>query len=203
MKTIFLALFCLITYFGYAQSPGAWSEADRKYLLLNMITSRDELIRETKGLSEAQWNFHESPERWSIRQITEHLAFWELILQREISIAIGLGPNPNWMQLTMPDSTVTNFILEEKKHKSDDYTWPFTFSQPLANNTGENNLAWFLKMRNEGISYIETAKEDLRKYFIAGKSSNVHQRFITTFGHCARHVRQIKQVKLHSNYPKR
>ncbi|MEM9679985.1 MAG: hypothetical protein AAF901_06645, partial [Bacteroidota bacterium] len=45
-----------------------WTEEDRKYLLENLIKSKEELIEETKNLSQEQWNFKESPDRWSINQ---------------------------------------------------------------------------------------------------------------------------------------
>jgi hypothetical protein len=203
MKPVFLFfLFLIVTMLGLAQQSKSWTEIDRKYLLDNLTETRDELIKETKGLSKKQWDFKESPDRWSIRQITEHIALWEFILQREISVGINLGPDEAKAQKTPPDSNIANFILEEKKHLSNDYTYPYTYSQPMGTNSGENNLTWFLKMRNESIEYLTKAKEDLRKYFLAGKATDIHQRFITTFGHSARHIRQIKKVKQHSNYPR-
>ncbi|MFZ1808391.1 MAG: DinB family protein, partial [Cyclobacteriaceae bacterium] len=55
-----------------------WTEADRKYLLDNLIRSKEELIAATRNLTTAQWNFKESPDRWSINQIIEHICLWEL-----------------------------------------------------------------------------------------------------------------------------
>ncbi|MDZ7649835.1 MAG: hypothetical protein U5K54_23340 [Cytophagales bacterium] len=40
-----------------------WTEADRKYLVDNLIRSKEEIIAETKNLTKAQWNFKESPDR--------------------------------------------------------------------------------------------------------------------------------------------
>ena len=50
-----------------------WTEADRKYLLDNLIRSKEEIIAETNNLTKSQWNFKESPDRWSINQIIEHI----------------------------------------------------------------------------------------------------------------------------------
>ena len=52
-----------------------WTEADRKYLLENLTRSKEEIITETKDLTKEQWNFKESPDRWSINQIIEHICF--------------------------------------------------------------------------------------------------------------------------------
>jgi hypothetical protein len=195
-KYLFVSLM-LSTFLGMAraQQTSEWTEADRQFLVRNMKETRDELIKETSDLSKAQWNFKESPDRWSISQIVEHIAIWELILQREISVGLKMGPISEWESLTKPDSSFIRFILEEKKHLSNDYTWPFTYSQPMGLNHGEHTMAWFLKMRNEEIEYLATAKEDLRRYFSASRSSNIHQSFITTYGHSARHLRQIMNVK--------
>ena len=79
---------------SFAQQSNLWSEDNRKYLVDNLSRTRDSIIKETKNLSQAQWNFKESPERWSINQIVEHLAIWETLLQREISQALVAGPRP-------------------------------------------------------------------------------------------------------------
>ena len=114
-----------------AQETKLWTEADRKYLLDNLTRSRDELIRETKGLSLAQWNFKESPERWSINQIVEHIATWELLLDHEISRGLTAGPQPELSKMARTDSEYVAFIMEEKPHVTEEYTKPFTFTIPM------------------------------------------------------------------------
>jgi hypothetical protein len=64
----------------------------------------------------------------------------------------------------------------------------------------KHNEAWLVKMRNESIDYIKTTKDDLRLYF--NSYGSIHQLFIYVFGHMDRHLRQIKKVKQHTNYPK-
>src|SRR6187399_972093 len=80
------------------QPPAApvWTEADRKYLLDNLIRSKQEIIDETKNLTKEQWNFKESPDRWSINQIVEHICLWELIQMNEISTSLRIGPIPGF-----------------------------------------------------------------------------------------------------------
>src|SRR5258706_6987338 len=73
-----------------------WTEVDRKYLLDNLIRSKEEIIAETKNLTKEQWNFKESPNRWSINQIVEHICICELIHMNEISTALQMGPIPEF-----------------------------------------------------------------------------------------------------------
>lgn len=186
-----------------AQEKATWTAEDRKYLLENMIRTRDMLVKETQGLSKQQWAFKESPDRWSINQVVEHIAIWELLLDHEVSRALRDGPKPEIAKTARPDSVVVSFIMEEKPHISTEYTKPYTYTLPSGSNQLENNVAWFLKLRNESIAYIENATENLRIYNLVPGSPNLHQRFITMFGHCERHLRQIRKIKNHPNYPVR
>lgn len=198
-KIILAAFLCLFLGTGsFAQN--SWTEKDRNYLVSNLIRTRDSLIKETENLTEAQWNFKESPDRWSIKEVTEHIAIWELLLMHEVSKALSSPAHPEWK--AQPDSIRLNTILEDKPHISVEYTKPFTYTLPMGLNTGANNLAWFLKMRNESIEYLKTAKEDLRTFYLKDTRPNVHQVYITVFGHCERHLRQIRKIKSNPAYPK-
>ncbi len=190
--------FCLLLSYNLF-SQKAWTEEDRDYLLTHLTQTRDSITRETTNLSEAQWSFKESADRWSIKEVTEHIAIWELLLMHEVSKALSAGPQPQWTP--RQDSVYLAFILEETPHISVEYTKPFTYTLPLGLNSGKNNMAWFLKMRNESIEYLKTAQEDLRTHYLKQSRPNVHQVYITIFGHCQRHLRQIKKIKTHSNYP--
>ena len=98
---LFVATGIVLSVTTTAQQPVNWTEQDRTYLVTELTRSRDELIRETKGLSEKQWNFKESPERWSINEIVEHLSIWELLFQREISQAMVGGPQPSLQSIRL------------------------------------------------------------------------------------------------------
>ncbi len=203
MKTFLWIIVTCSPLFVNAQEAQRWTEGDRKYLLENLIRSRDELVKETEGLTRKQWSFKESADRWSINEVVEHLAIFELIFDREIGRALGGKPQPEFNKDVRPDSSYTNFIMEDEPHVTTNYTKPFTYSVPMGLNDIKNNLAWFLKMRNESIEYIKTTKDDLRLYYRNATSTNVHQTYIYVFGHVDRHLRQIKKIKTHPNYPKK
>lgn len=201
-KALLLLLMSIIDVLVFAQETTMWNENDRKYLLDNLIRSRDEILKETENLSDEQWNFKESADRWSIKQVVEHIAIWELLLQREVSMDLIAGPQPELNKTAKPDSIILGFITEKKPHVSTEYTKPFTFTLPMGLNDGKNNLAWFIRMRNESIEYLKTATEDLRSYYLKPGRNNIHQVYITTFGHTDRHLRQILKIKQHPGYPK-
>ena len=201
-KMLCLALLLLsVVSTSRSQDAKLWTAADRKYLLENLTRSRDELLNETRGLTKEQWIFKESPDRWSINEIVEHIAIWELLMTHQISKQLSAGPQPELAKNAIPDSVNFNFIMEDKKHFSTDYTKPFTYTLPMGINDLDNNLSWLLKMRNESINYVAKATEDLRMHYTTGSRSNTHQVYITLFGHTDRHIRQIKKVKQHAAYP--
>ena len=161
------------------------------------------MINETKGLSKAQWSFKESPDRWSINEIVEHIGIWELLLSARISTQLDSQPHPELIATAVPDSIKLGFIMEDKVHHSADYTKPYTYTMPMGLNDLKSNITWVLKMRNESISFIETTKADLRAYFLPDSKTNTHGTFITLYGHTDCHLRQIRKVKQHPAYPRK
>lgn len=201
MKFILMAGLCLLLTI-VVSSQKLWTEEDREYLVGNLQRTKDALIKETGNLTEVQWNFKESADRWSIKQVVEHIDTWELLLMHEVSKALSAGPQVELAKTAKPDSIYAGFILEEKPHISTEYTKPFTYTLPMGLNDGKTNVAWFLKLRDESIAYLKSATEDLRTYYLKPGRPNIHQVYITIFGHTERHLRQIQKIKVHSSYPK-
>ena len=199
VSVIFLFLICCNSQ---AQEAKRWTEEDRKYLLDNLTRSQEELINETKDLTREQWLFKESPDRWSINEIVEHIAIWELLLEYRITRQLQGGLQPARAMKAIADSVVLGFIMEPKKHHSPDYSQPFTYTLPMGLNDLENNLAWVLKLRKEAIRHVSEESTDLRQYYVGDSEINTHQVYITLFGHADRHIRQIRQVKQHPKYPR-
>jgi hypothetical protein len=211
MKNILapLILFSVLLTEGKAQKTigqphivPVWTEADRKYLLDNLARSRQEIIEETKNLNKAQWIFKESPDRWSINQIVEHIALWELLFMRDISQALAQKPDSSFT-LYPPDSIfIDNDPEGLKPNNALEYTKPFSFAIPLGNNEGANNVVWFTTMRNESIEYLKSEIRNIRLAYVGCSGRNVHHIYLMIFGHTDNHLRQIRKVKKHPNYPK-
>ena len=178
-----------------------WTEADRKYLLDNLIRSKHEIIEETKNLTREQWNFKESPDRWNINQIVEHICLWELIQMNEVSVALRMGPMPDFPQ-HLPDSIFINKNVNRlQKNITTDYTKPFTYGVPLGNNEGKSNIIWYTTMRDESIDYLKKTTDNIRIHYICF-GPNIHQRYMMFFQHSFRHLGQIREVKKHPKYQK-
>ena len=174
-----------------------WTEEDRSYLLNNLTRSLDELTTEVENLTEEQWNFKENPDRWSINQIVEHLAIYELIFMNQISVALQMGEFPQIKKYPADSLFLGN---SSNKNSTTDFTKPFSYTVPLGNNDGINNLIWLTTMRNDSIAFVRTEERNLRLYYV-NFGPNIHQKCMQIFSHTDRHLRQIKEVKSHPNYP--
>lgn len=174
-----------------------WTEQDRNYLLSNLTRSLEELTKEVENLTEEQWNYKENSDSWSINQIVEHIAIYELIFMNEISVALQMGEFPQ-IKKYPPDSLFLG--NNPNKLNTTDYTKPFSHTVPLGNNDGIDNLTWITTMRNDSIEFVRTEKRNLRLYYV-NFGPNIHQKCMSIFSHTDRHLQQIKEVKLHPNYP--
>ena len=201
MKASLLILCIYFLFLSGLAAQKRWTADDRAYLSAHLTQTRDTLLKETANLSEAQWNFKESPGRWSIKEVTEHIALWELLLMHEVSRA--LRTEADTVRTARPDSVIAGFILEEKPHVSVEYTQPFTYTLPMGLNDGKTNTAWFAKMRAESIAFIDSTRRNLRAHYMSPARPNIHQVYITIWGHCERHLQQIRKIKTHRNYPAR
>ncbi len=181
--------------------PGPWTEKDRTYLVNNLRRSIEQINEATRNLSDAQWNFKPAPAKWSINQVVEHIAIWELLLQRDISLALSDPPKPELAKTAWPDSSAVGFIMEEKPHHSLDYTKPFSFTIPMGVNEGPQNLLWLQKLRKDDAAFVTGAKQDLRIYFRGMGTESVHVLYILIFGHADRHLRQIMKIKADPAFP--
>lgn len=200
LKELIIPFFVLfLTNIVQAQEiKSLWTEVDRQYTLDNMRRTRDALIKETENLTPEQWAFRDSANRWSIAEVVEHLALWEIVWSREISLGSRNKPQPELNATSSPDSYYTTFIMEDKPHTAPDFAVPTGFIQ------GKNNLTFFLRGREQAIKFVETTKLDLRAHFELTNTQyprNMHQVLIYQWGHVDRHLRQIAKLKQNKNYP--
>jgi len=197
-RTTLLLLICASGFGTFAQ-PVWPKKADRIYLLDNFRRTRNEVNQETAGLSPAQWRFREGAGTWSIGQVLEHLTMWELITLSDARYALYLGPNPALAAQCRSDSVVASFIYETNPHISPDFTVPMGLTPD------GNNLTLFNEKCDLLLRQIEQAEGDLGQYVRAGKDGNhrtLAQVYIIQFGHTDRHLRQIRRIKEHPDFPK-
>jgi len=82
MNRILIAAIVMLTLAPAVPSGQAISQQERDAAVKYLMTTRDQVIAETEKLSDAQWNFKQGPDRWSVGEVVEHLALAESFLGR-------------------------------------------------------------------------------------------------------------------------
>lgn len=110
-----------------------------------------------------------------------------------------MGENHALSAKFLSDSAVTTFIWEERPHKSPDHTIPTGLI------TGDNNRKIFNAKYDEIIAFIEKSDLNFRNFlrpFGDEYREDLFQQFTIHYGHVDRHLRQIKRIKSHRDFPK-
>jgi DinB superfamily len=198
MKRMALAALTLAMAFA---DPLTQGERDRA--MSHLHATRKVFLDSVAGLSDAQWNFKASPERWSIAECAEHIAVsedanFELVRKAVASTAepekkaAARGKDEMVLQM-IPNRSVKvqapEFLMPKRR-------WP----------DRETLIVHFKQSRDRNIEYLQTTQDDLRGHFLEHpmlKTLDAYQMMLFVSAHCERHTKQIDEVKSDPGYPKR
>lgn len=185
-----------------AASSQALSPAERTRLLNHLDATRKAVLDATAGLSDAQWNFKPGPDRWSVAEVSEHLALAEGFLFTLITQQVMKAPAPTDRKESAAEiDALILAVIPDRTNKAQ-------APGPLVPN-GRWSPADALKNFQEGrATTLKFAKEtpDLREHAIDSaifnKKIDAYQWLLFISAHCERHTAQIKEVKSDPNFPK-
>lgn len=177
------------------------TQAEKDKALQYLQATKAKLIEATKGLSEAQWNFKTSPDRWSVAQVMEHIAASEdfirdgLIKDKVMSSPAG-QPDRDVKRI---DEAVL-LMIPDRTHKAQapDPLQPRNrFGSP------DGSLRHFLESRAMTEQFLETTP-GLRNHVMDGPVGKMDAYEFVLFiaAHSERHTKQILEVKADPNFPK-
>src|SRR6266478_5190112 len=90
-KSVAGVLMALLLMAATVASAQEVTQVEKDRALQYLESTKKGVLEATKGLSEAQWNFKPAPDRWSVAQVTEHIAaaedFMREILKEKVMIA--------------------------------------------------------------------------------------------------------------------
>ena len=200
MKRLIIALFLTALINPALRAENVTAE-DRDKAIDYLKQTRDEVLRATKGLSEAQWNFKPAPDRWSVAEVTEHIAaaedFLRMRLQNDIMKA---PPRTGAEDIKALDELVLKAIPDRsKKAQAPEPLRPTNrFDSP------KESLKHFQDSRAQTIVFLKKTK-DLREHAAdspLGKKLDGYQWVLFIAAHSERHTKQINEVKADPGFPK-
>jgi len=204
MKKLLLFAFVLTAFVttSFRLAPGTLSADERKFAIDYYQKTKDRLIKDLEGLSEAQLNFKADPTRWSIYQCTEHIALAENMIWQWIQMTEKQPATPekrSEVKVTL-DQLMKGTLDRTQKFKAPEMLQPEAkFPDTRA------AFQAYQARRDSTIEYIRTTQDDLKDHFIthpAAGTMDLYQALVMLAAHSERHTMQIEEVKADPNFPK-
>ena len=98
-KGLFLLSLLVITGLAGALNDTAISSKERKLSASLMKDTKTDLVKSVKGLSEAQLNYRQAADRWSVKDCVYHLAVTEKALWQLLEMTMKAPPNNKKIQI--------------------------------------------------------------------------------------------------------
>jgi uncharacterized damage-inducible protein DinB len=179
----------------------ALSQADRESALKYLEDTRKGVEDATKGLSAAQWNFTPAPDRWSVAEVTEHIAAAEDYLMSMVTEKVMKAPARAKEEDTAALDAMVKTAIPDRSHKAQ-------APEPLkpTNRFGspEAALKHFEESRAKTEEFLKKT-DDLRAHAVdspLGKQLDGYEWILFVAAHSERHTKQIQEVKADPNFPK-
>jgi hypothetical protein len=197
-----LTVIALVLYVSVAACSQSLTQADRDRAIKYLESTKQGVLDATAGLSEAQWNFKSGPDRWSVAEVTEHIAAAEGFLRGMIVEKVMTAPpRPDGDDVKVIDEFVLTAIPDRTQHRQ--------APEPLkpTNRFGspDGSLKAFTDSRAQTEDFLRT-HDDLRAHAIdspLGKKLDAYEWVLFIAAHSERHTKQIAEVKADPNFPKK
>jgi DinB superfamily len=176
------------------------TQAEKDKALQYLESTKKNIQEATRGLSAAQWNFKQGPERWSVAQVMEHIAAAEDMLRGLTTEKVMVAPAAADRDVKHIDEMVVTMVTD-RTHKAD-------APEPLrpVNRFGspEEALKHFVESRAQTEEFLRKTP-DLRAHAVdspLGTKLDAYEWVLFIAAHSERHTKQINEVKADPNFPK-
>lgn len=191
----------VITGLAGTINDSSLSNRERKYAVSLMKETKEDAIKSSRGLSEAQLNFKAAPDKWSVKECIYHIAGAEKLLWSTFEATMKLPANPEKRaEIKVTDEQFVKMI-EDRSFKAQ-------APEPIQpKNTGfaslEAAIEDFKANRNAHIKYLKNSTEDLRNHVVQLPMGWVdcYQLYLMIAAHSNRHTQQINEVKANPGFP--
>ena len=177
------------------------TKAERERLVNHLQKTRQFLLDEVAGLSEAQANFKPAEDRWSIAECAEHITLSEDFLRGAVGQAMQAPAAPERKEeLKGKEDQVMQFVTDRSQK--------FQAPEPLRPTGRWDSLEAIIEVfkasRKKTLDYAHSTPEDLRSHIVAFPTGDMdaYQFLLFLSGHTERHTLQIQEVKANADFPK-
>jgi len=198
---ILIAVLLLGTMMAWA-ADGKLTTEERAKAIKYLKDSQKEFLDAVEKVSDAQWNYKQSPERWSVGETAEHIALSEGLIFGAVQGALQSPANPEAEAKTKGKAEFLEKILVDRSRKA---------SAPEAivptGKTRAEIMKLFKDARAKTMKFAEETQLPLKDHTLEHpmpvfNTLNAYQWLIYVPLHNLRHNLQIAEVKASEGYPK-
>lgn len=176
------------------------TETEKNEGLAQLERTRAAVVEATQGLSESQWSFKPASDRWSVREVLEHIALVEEMLLDHISKTVMKAPagKPDRDYKSVDKMVLTAIADRTQKAQAPEPARPTGRWSPV------ECVDHFLKNRERTVEFLKSTP-GLREHVVEsplGQPLDAYQWVLYISAHSERHTKQILEVKADPNFPK-
>jgi hypothetical protein len=174
---------------------------ERKLVLDQLASSEARLLNLVAGLTQQQWSFRETSERWSISENIEHVIVLENFITQTIAKVLEGPAQPEKKILAARKESLVLGVANSRsvKIKAREAArpvgrWPYPAEL----------ISEFRKTRAQTIAFARETQADLRNHFfphVAFGDLDCYQWLVVLAQHGFRHALQIEEIKADAKYP--
>ena len=177
---------------------------ERRQLLDHLAASHQRLLASVRNLTQIQWCFCESPGRWSIAQIIEHLLLFERTTFGTITQSLASRAQPR--RVDESERTITDLAIETIAESRIQQRYrTLSLFQPVSRSRPHELLAELNVARRHTISFAAETELPLRDYtapHVLLGTLDCYQWLLVMSQHMLRHTLQIEDVIANPAYPR-
>ena len=196
---IFNAVLCL----PLLATDARLTPEEREKAIGAMKTSQQDYIEALNNVTEAQWKWKPTAERWSVGECAEHIVLAEALLFGKVQEAVNSPANPEWETKTKGKIEFLEKVMPNRLGKAKS---PLEI-EPKGNMSKEEALKLFRQGRVQTSAFIAETQVPLKEHtaehpFPVFNTLSAYQWYMYIPWHTMRHLKQIAEVKATEGYPK-
>jgi hypothetical protein len=185
-----------------AAADPAMTAAERTKTLNWLEESRKEFLAAISGLSDAQWKWKPTPERWSVGEVAEHIVLAEASLFEKVKTAVAAPADADWESKTKGKTEIIESVMAQRQGRAQ-------APEPLVPGgklTQAEVKERFERQRTAIVKFARETTVPLKEHlaehpFPVFNPLNAYQWLIYVPLHTMRHDKQIAEVKATAGYP--
>ncbi len=201
-KGLLLLTLLVITGLAGTLKDSTISQKERKSAINLMKDTKADVFKSIKGLSDAQIDFKQASDRWSVKECVYHIAIAEKNLWDMLEASMKTAANPEKRSdIKVTDEQLIK-MMEDRSNKVK--TAPPFEPQNTPYKSLNEALNDFKERRADHIKYLKSTTEDLRNHVVQMPFGSIDCYMLSLMiaSHSNRHTQQLNEVKADPNFPK-